>query len=103
MDFVKDVGDKFHDAIQRSVERKADDASGLRTPNVAETPATERVLRSHGDRSNPSGPEGASGDLSALRDGGGSSSQDAARTAHTAAPLTVLSLDDSLFKLRWKQ
>eukprot|EP00961_Rhodomonas_salina_P192299 2594772-Rhodomonas_salina.1 len=34
MDFVKDVGDKFHEAIQWGVERKADDASGLRTPNV---------------------------------------------------------------------
>eukprot|EP00961_Rhodomonas_salina_P139169 1872768-Rhodomonas_salina.1 len=104
MDFVKDVGDKYHDAIQQSVERKADDASGLQTPRVVSTPATcQRNLRSNADRVNPPGPEGAGGDIAFLQEGGSSSSQALTRGGTSTAPLTVLSLDDPLFKTRWKQ
>eukprot|EP00961_Rhodomonas_salina_P167113 2251936-Rhodomonas_salina.1 len=63
MDYVKDVGDKLHDAIQQSVDRKGMEGSGMQTPPVSATPATARTTR-RTERANPTGPE--QGDISSL-------------------------------------
>eukprot|EP00961_Rhodomonas_salina_P253473 3425821-Rhodomonas_salina.1 len=100
MDCAKEVGDKFHDAIQQSVERKTGTDTGMRTPRVAATPATSQlILQSNTDQVNLPGPEGASGDIASLTaDNRGSSS-----AMMSNAPLTVLSLDNDAFKARWQQ
>eukprot|EP00961_Rhodomonas_salina_P163173 2197582-Rhodomonas_salina.1 len=95
MDYVKDVGDKLHDAIQQSVDRKSGDGTGMRTPQVASTPATAMSTHST-KRVNPSGPE--QGDISSLQDAGSSSTM-----ARDTASLTVLSLDDPTSTSQWKK
>eukprot|EP00961_Rhodomonas_salina_P153166 2062285-Rhodomonas_salina.1 len=83
MDYVKDVGDKLHDAIQQSVDGKSGDGTGMHTLQVASTPATAMSTR-RTERVNPSGPE--QGDILSLQDAGSSSTM-----ARDTASLTVLS------------
>eukprot|EP00961_Rhodomonas_salina_P291790 3932325-Rhodomonas_salina.1 len=95
MDYVKDVGDKLHDAIQQSVDRTGWEATGMRTLQVTSTPATVMSTR-RTERIDPPGQE--QGDITSLQDSGSSSAM-----ARGTTSLTVLSLDDPTSTSQWKK
>eukprot|EP00961_Rhodomonas_salina_P071692 962762-Rhodomonas_salina.1 len=99
MDYVKDISDELHDAIQQSVDCKGVEGSGMQTPPVSATPVTARTTR-RTERANPTGPE--QGNISSLTEGGSSSAM-ARGAVSQAAPLMVLSLDYPAFSPQWKQ